>query len=161
MTSLFTFSTHSGKSRSLLTLYILHTLRHRQKSGYDILREIDEITAGEWTPSKGTLYPLLHQLANEGLIVAAPTGSRSRTGFMLTPAGQEILEKILAMSAESHKKMAHLRHLVLAIFGTGTCPVKGILFEIKMLVDDMPAGTEREVGEILEHCRDKLKKCVI
>jgi len=144
----------------LLALYILHTLQHRQKSGYDILREIDEITGGAWAPSKGTLYPLLHQLEAEGLIVAAPTQSRSRTGFALTPQGLDILEKIMEMSGESHKKMAHLRHLVLAIFGSRTCPVKGLLFEIKTLVCDMPPGTEKEVGVILERCRDELKKVI-
>jgi len=158
MTSLFKFSSQCGKSRSLLALYILHTLRQRQKSGYDILQEIEEMTGGEWIPSKGTLYPLLHQLESEGLIAAALTGSRARTGFALTPEGGEFLERIIAMSGESHKKMAHLRHLVFAIFGTGTCPVKGLLFEIKMLVDDMPPGNERRVGAILEHCRDELKK---
>lgn len=158
MTSLFKFSSQCGKSRSLLALYILHTLRQEQKSGYDILREIEEMTGGEWIPSKGTLYPLLHQLEEEGLIVAAPTGSRARTGFLLTAEGKEILARIMAMSTESHKKMTHLRHLVIAIFGSGSCPVKGLLFEIKMLVDDMPPGKERKIGEILEHCRDELKK---
>jgi len=159
MTSLFNFSSHCGKSRSLLALYILHTLQNRQKSGYDILREIEELTGGAWVPSKGTLYPLLHQLEAEGLITADPAaGNRARTGFALTPEGRETLKKIVAMSGEHHKKLAHFRHLLLAIFGGGTSPEMGLLFEIQMLVHDMPTGTEKEVGAILERCREELKK---
>ncbi|MCX6689489.1 MAG: PadR family transcriptional regulator [Methanoregula sp.] len=141
-------------------MYILHTLQHQQKSGYDILREIKEVTGGTWVPSKGTLYPLLHQLEAEGLIIVASTESRERTAFALTPQGLETLKKIIARGGEHYKKLAHFRHLILAILGSGTCQVTGLLFEIKMLVEDMPPGKEKVVGEILEDCRDKLKKVI-
>ena len=72
MTSLLQFASKSGRARSLLALYVLHSLDKSEKSGYDIMREIEKLTSGAWVPSKGTLYPLLHQLETEGLIVPAP-----------------------------------------------------------------------------------------
>ena len=54
MTSLLQFASKSGRTRSLLALYMLHSLDKSEKSGYDILREIEKLTDGAWVPSKGT-----------------------------------------------------------------------------------------------------------
>lgn len=160
MTSLLQFASKTGRARSLLALYVLHSLDKGEKSGYDIMREIEKLTSGAWVPSKGTLYPLLRQLETEGLIVPAPEreGSRARTGFMLTRAGRDTLKKIRAHSKEHHKKMDQYRHLITAIFGEFRSPGMDLLFEIKSIVDDMPKEKEQEAATILRRCRDELKE---
>lgn len=160
MTSLLQFASKSGRARSLLALYVLHSLDKGEKSGYDIMREIEKLTSSAWVPSKGTLYPLLRQLETEGLIVPAPEreGSRARTGFMLTRAGRDTLKKIRAHSKEHHKKMDQYRHLITAIFGEFRRPGMDLLFEIKSIVDDMPKEKEQEAATILRRCRDELKE---
>jgi DNA-binding PadR family transcriptional regulator len=162
MTSLLQFATKSGRARSLLALFVLHSLDKGEKSGYDIMREIEKLTSSAWVPSKGTLYPLLRQLETEGLIVPAPKSeggrARARTGFMLTRTGRDTLKKIRAHSKEHHKKMDHYRHLITAIFGEFRSPGMDVLFEIKSLVDGMPKEKEPEMIGILRHCRDDLKK---
>jgi len=160
MTSLLQFATKSGRARSLLALFVLHSLDKSEKSGYDIMREIEKLTSGAWVPSKGTLYPLLRQLETEGLIVPAPKREegRARTGFMLTRTGRDTLKKIRAHGKEHHKKMDHYRHLITAIFGEFRSPGMDVLFEIKSLVDGMPKEKEPEMIRILRHCRDDLKK---
>jgi DNA-binding PadR family transcriptional regulator len=158
MTSLPKYSSYQGKLPSFLAMYILHSLHQNPKSGYDLLREIREKTQGSWTPSKGTLYPLLHMLEDEQLIAIASVDKRSRTLFQLTPKGMERLTTLKEKGREHQKKMVLYKNLILDIFGTGKCSVKGLLFEIKNALDEIPPGTEVQATKILEQCRDDLKR---
>jgi len=163
MTSLLQFATKSGRARSLLALYVLHSLSRGEKSGYDILKEIGELTEGDWVPSKGTLYPLLHQLEEEGQIVSVPetTGARTRAVFTLTQLGTDTLRRIRAAHrGEHHKKMAQYGRVITAIFGDTHRPEMNRLFEIKRVLDEMPKEKKAEAEAILQRCRDELKECV-
>ncbi len=162
MTSLLAIPTTSGRTRSLLALYVLHSLDTGGKSGYDILSEIKTLTDGSWVPSKGTLYPLLHQLETEGLITSFQETrmARTRTVFTLARPGRETLRRIRAHSGEHHKKMAQYRQVITAIFGEHACPETSLLFEIKTLLDEVPKEKEHEAMKILRRCRDDLKKSV-
>src|SRR5271169_304358 len=106
MTSLLKFGSREGRERSLLALFILHSLTKSPKSGYDLLAEIREKTGGLWTPSKGTLYPVLHQLEEERLIAVIATGKRAKTTFEVTEDGRKALENVKERRREGHKKMA-------------------------------------------------------
>ncbi|MFA4877738.1 MAG: PadR family transcriptional regulator [Methanoregula sp.] len=158
MASLFRFSAHSGKERSLLALYILHTLREQPKSGYDLIKEIAEKTSGAWAPSKGTIYPLLRQLSGEELIVAVESGKRARVLFTVTEKGQATLDTIREMGRAHHRKMTRYRNLILAVFGGSEHSVKGLLFDIRGIIMEIPPGTEKEVIAVLENCRDNLHR---
>ena len=54
--------------------------------GYHIMRELNERTQGVWNPSPGSVYPLLHQMTDEGLLTSQDTDGRRV--FSLTEAGQ-------------------------------------------------------------------------
>jgi len=158
MTSLFRFSPNGGKERSLLALYILHTLQECPKSGYDLLKEITEKTGGTWAPSKGTIYPLLHQLEEEGLIEVVIIEKRAKTLFAVTLKGQTTLATTREMSREHHRKMKQYKNLLLTIFGGSEHSVKGLLFDIRAIVEDMPPGTEKQVITALERCYEDLRR---
>ncbi|MBW6461696.1 MAG: PadR family transcriptional regulator [DPANN group archaeon] len=51
-----------------MALYVLYTVKKDPKYGYEILSDIKLKCKDLWVPSKGTLYPLLNKLENEGLI---------------------------------------------------------------------------------------------
>lgn len=68
---------------------ILHLLSHGPKNGYQLMQDIADATAGEWTPSSGAIYPALAQLEDEGLIKASYV--EGRKAFDLTDAGREAL----------------------------------------------------------------------
>jgi DNA-binding PadR family transcriptional regulator len=158
MTSLLKFGTRNGKERSLLALFILHSLNKNPKSGYDLLREIKEKTGGLWAPSKGTLYPVLHQLEREHLIAVIATGRRAKTTFGATDHGREVLHTMKERGRESHRKMALYKNLIIDIFGGTRVNVKGLVFEIKNALDDLPPGREDSAVRILEQCLNDLKR---
>lgn len=45
--------------------------------GYQIIQEIAERSDGAWTPSPGSIYPTVSQLADEGLVRTEKTDGRS------------------------------------------------------------------------------------
>ena len=161
MTSLVHFAAGKNeRARSLLALYVIHSLAKGGKSGYDILKELGKLTEGSWVPSKGTLYPLLHQLEVEGQIVSvtATTGARARAVFCLTPVGRDTLRRIRAHSSEHHEKMAKYRQVLAAIFANTLRPEMNLLFEIRMALDELPKERKAEAAAILRRCRDDLTK---
>ncbi len=79
-----------------LALLILATLRDGPAHGYGIARTIERRTENALHLREGTLYPALHTLEHEGVIVSAwetPEGGRERKIYRLTPAGQKKLEE--------------------------------------------------------------------
>jgi len=65
---------------------ILALLTEQPMHGYQLIREIEERSGGDWKPSAGSVYPTLQLLADEGLIVAEET--EGRKVWSLTDSGR-------------------------------------------------------------------------
>jgi DNA-binding PadR family transcriptional regulator len=61
-------------------------LEEAPRTGYQLIQEITERSGGAWSPSPGSVYPVLSQLQDEGLV--APDASNDGRGFSLTDAGR-------------------------------------------------------------------------
>jgi DNA-binding PadR family transcriptional regulator len=66
---------------------VLALLAERPMHGYEMIKELDERTAGAWVPSAGSVYPTLQLLEDEGLVEGEESEGRRR--FSLTDAGRE------------------------------------------------------------------------
>jgi DNA-binding PadR family transcriptional regulator len=158
MTGLWTFASENGKERGLLALFILHSLNQQPKSGYELLKEIEEKTEGIWVPSKGTLYPILKQLEEEKLITVGETGKRSKTIFALTQNGEETLLTIRERKKESREKLLQFKNLLIDILGEEKITTEGLLFEIRDVIDDVAPTKKNQAAKILEQCLADLKR---
>ena len=69
---------------------LLALLEDRPMHGYDLIRELEERSAGAWRPSPGSIYPTLQMLEEEGLITGRDEDSKRV--FSLTDAGRTALE---------------------------------------------------------------------
>ncbi|AZZ56880.1 PadR family transcriptional regulator [Rathayibacter iranicus] len=65
---------------------VLALLAEQPMHGYQIIREIEERSGGDWKPSPGSVYPTLQLLADEGLISADEQNGRKT--YSLTEAGR-------------------------------------------------------------------------
>jgi DNA-binding PadR family transcriptional regulator len=157
MPGLWTFAAEGGRARGLIALFVLHSLNQRPKSGYELLKEIKEKTEGVWVPSKGTLYPILNQLEAEGLIKVGERGKRAKTVFELTPNGEETLRTIRARRKESHEKLLQVKNLLIEIFGEEMITVKGLLFEILDVIDDVAPTKKHHAIAIIEQSLADIK----
>ena len=78
---------HGGRRpRGDVRAAILVLLDEQPRNGYGIMQEIEERSAGAWRPSPGSVYPVLQQLEDEGLV--RPTESEERKLMQLTDAGR-------------------------------------------------------------------------
>ncbi|HXF31916.1 MAG TPA: PadR family transcriptional regulator [Solirubrobacterales bacterium] len=65
---------------------VLALLADRPMHGYEMIKEIEERSEGAWTPSAGSIYPMLQLLEDEGLIRGEDSDGKRR--FTLTDAGR-------------------------------------------------------------------------
>ncbi|ASU83460.1 PadR family transcriptional regulator [Nocardiopsis gilva YIM 90087] len=73
---------------------ILLLLAEEPRSGYEIIREGKERSNGAWRPSPGSVYPMLQQLEDEGLVrPAEASGGGRRRPFELTDEGHAYVEE--------------------------------------------------------------------
>lgn len=78
---------------SLSKLFILRVLHDRPMHGYDIARTVEQTTNGCCSPSEGTIYPVLREFEDSGLLVheAEVVSGRERKVYTLTDKGREAL----------------------------------------------------------------------
>ncbi|MDO5712145.1 MAG: helix-turn-helix transcriptional regulator [Micrococcales bacterium] len=74
-----------------LRLYLLALLEAGPRSGYDVIRALEDRFEGLYSPSAGTVYPRLAKLEEEGLIGRADEGRRSI--YTLLEPGREELDR--------------------------------------------------------------------
>ena len=69
---------------------VLLLLEEQPRNGYQLIQELAERSGGAWRPSPGSVYPVLSQLQDEGLV--EPDASNDGRGFALTTAGRAEVE---------------------------------------------------------------------
>ncbi|WP_426003535.1 PadR family transcriptional regulator [Paenarthrobacter sp. NyZ202] len=85
--SRFEKRTGTRAGRGELRTAILALLAERPMHGYQIIREIEERSGGDWKPSAGSVYPTLQLLADEGFVTSEEANGRKI--YSLTEAGRE------------------------------------------------------------------------
>ncbi len=78
------------------SLMVLAMLRERGRYGYDIARELEELSDRHLSFQYGTLYPILHKLEKKGLVKGVwehIEGERSRRLYVLTERGKADVER--------------------------------------------------------------------
>ena len=75
-----------GVARGDVRVAVLALLSEEPMHGYQIMSELADRSGGAWQPSPGSIYPLLQQLADEGLVES--TKADGRKVFGLTDAGE-------------------------------------------------------------------------
>jgi len=70
---------------------ILAVLADEPKHGYDVIRELEQRSGGNWSPSPGSVYPTLQMLEDEGLVTGEDQDGKKV--YSLTDAGRTELEE--------------------------------------------------------------------
>lgn len=114
-----------------LRLYLLAVLEAGPRSGYDVIRGLEDRFGGLYSPSAGTVYPRLAKLEEEGLVTRSDEGRRSL--YSLTAAGQaeldgrraELSELELSLDESAQRLAEQMRERV----RSGTADVRARLEE--------------------------------
>ena len=74
-----------------LRLIVLALLSERPRHGYDIIKALEELSSGIYSPSPGVVYPTLTYLEDTGYAEVASEGNKKV--YSITESGREHLEK--------------------------------------------------------------------
>lgn len=75
-----------------LRLLLLTLISQQPRHGYELIKAIEEMTAGSYAPSPGTVYPTLSLLEDEGAIREVASGDEPRKAYEATEKGREELD---------------------------------------------------------------------
>lgn len=87
-----------------LRLVILHLLTHNASHGYELMKEIETLTQGNYTPSPGVIYPTLDFLQDQQLIVISDEES-GRRKIAITAEGLRWLEENQSQLAQIQERI--------------------------------------------------------
>ncbi len=90
-----------------LHLLVLHLIHRQPRHGYEIIKQIEAMVGGEYTPSPGTIYPAL-TLLDEQDYVAASLDERGKKIYAVTGAGLAYLERHADAVHAMIETMSHL-----------------------------------------------------
>lgn len=146
--------------RGALRLLTLSLLAERPRHGYEVIKAIEHMVGGEYSPSPGVIYPTLTYLADLGLATDTELEG-GRKQYAITPAGQTELESqrveldnLLARlgtrrqqadargAPEIQRAMGNLRLALQLRFAQGA-PDKALTQQVAMLIDQAAVGIER------------------
>ncbi|MEL4871807.1 PadR family transcriptional regulator [Pantoea agglomerans] len=84
-----------------LRLVILDILTRNASHGYELIKEIENMTQGNYTPSPGVIYPTLDYLQDQAFITIKEE-ENGRKSITITVAGQQWLD-------ENQEQLAHIQ----------------------------------------------------
>ena len=101
-----------------LKLLALALIEQQPRHGYDIIKVLEEKTAGWYSPSPGTVYPTLTYLEEAGYITAEADGAKKL--YTITPEGRAhldqnrpfvdaVLERLASVGEKAERVRRHFR----------------------------------------------------
>lgn len=84
---MFPFRQFRFGRRGWLRPWVISVIGRSPKNGAEIIDDIEKVSYGGWRPSPGSVYPLLDELSQEGLIQKGPDGR-----YELTEKGRQEVE---------------------------------------------------------------------
>jgi PadR family transcriptional regulator PadR len=87
---------------SLKTIVLKVLKENGRMYGYEITRKVEELTSGQIKLTYGALYPVLHKLENDGVLVTEPENfnNRIRIYYSLTEKGHSVVEEKIREMAD-------------------------------------------------------------
>jgi len=157
MREIWKFAPENGKERGFLTILILHLLDREPQSGYDLLKEISEKTNGAWVPNKGTLYPILKSLEEEGQIQVKEIGKRSKRIYELTDSGKKTISDLRDKKDVSEARVNFFKKMHLEIFGEENISFINLMMNMRFYVEDLPKEKKEKAIEMINRTFKDIK----
>ena len=113
--------------RGFLKIVVLKALAEGPKSGYSLMKFVEEKTGSK--PSPGSMYPLLDVLKNESLVSVKSVGRTNE--FSLTAEGKQKLHAIEAKRAEFTNSFVEGMKVLSAMTGENMSVPAGVVESLR------------------------------
>jgi DNA-binding PadR family transcriptional regulator len=143
-----------------LKYLLLHLLKAEPRHGYDLIKAIEGMSAGLYSPSPGMIYPTLTLLADQGLIEELPA-EEGRRRYAITSAGLAALDDAKAQVTDVLDRLSELAEAVRA---DETQPLRRAFRNLKSAAGTRMAsdGADRDlalkIAEILDEAAQRIER---
>jgi DNA-binding PadR family transcriptional regulator len=144
-------------ARGGIRFAILGMLSDKPRHGYDIIREMEDMSGGLYSPSPGSIYPNLQALEDQDLVTSST--EEGKKVYAITEAGSAYLEQHKER-AESHRERWRTQ------WGGGQEGEAGetlkdihdAFYQVKAAVRDSAGDADRlkAIGEVLSEAAVKI-----
>ncbi|MEO6152264.1 MAG: PadR family transcriptional regulator [Croceibacterium sp.] len=146
-------------AREELRLLLLTLIAQQPRHGYDLIKALEELSGGHYSPSPGVIYPSLSLLADEGL-VAEQASEDQRRKFAITDAGTA---ELATSTGEAEQAMARLKGLAEQAERHRSPPVERAAFSLFAAVAQrLKQGGDGElphqIAEIIDEAVRKIER---
>ena len=154
-----------------LRYVILSLLEEKPHHGYELIKKLEDLSSGAYTPSPGVIYPTLTFL-EEGGFASASTEDNKKL-YTITPEGKalvkenlDFVQEILARFAMAGERMSRLKQMMgreemmdvakreLSSIRRSMHALKAELFSFV----DANKETKQKVAEIIDRAADEIRK---
>jgi DNA-binding PadR family transcriptional regulator len=98
-----------------LRYVILHLLDEKPRHGYEVIKALEELSSGAYSPSPGSIYPTLTFLEEGGF--ASATIDENKKLYAITAQGRVLLkenrafvDELMARFAHASERLSRLKH---------------------------------------------------
>jgi DNA-binding PadR family transcriptional regulator len=120
--------------KGLLKMLILKIATMRATTGVEIMEEVPRMTNNVWSPSPGSVYYLLGEMEEAGLLIHVPTGETGIKRYVSSEKGKLNLENFkLDAQKNLYKQMIMLKVLSdLADYGAVSDAISSLTKKIEV-----------------------------
>ena len=98
--------------KGLLKMLILKISSTKPVTGVEIMEDVPKMTENLWSPSPGSVYYLLGEMEEDGLIIRVPTGEPGVKRYVSSDKGKLTLDTFrLDIKRNLHRQLVMLRVL--------------------------------------------------
>ncbi len=98
--------------KGLLRMLMLKIASSKPVTGVEIMEEVPEMTENLWSPSPGSVYYLLGEMEEHGLVIQVPTGEMGVKRYVSSEKGKLALASFkLDAQKNLHRQLIMLRVL--------------------------------------------------
>jgi DNA-binding PadR family transcriptional regulator len=139
-----------------LRLLTLGLIEEAPRHGYEIIKALKARFQGAYSPSPGSIYPILQALHEAGLVTSQSFGPRR--SFSITPAGRAYLaenapefERIKAQLEEASAPIGN------SALGAAIAELRAAIFE-KMRGGGLSPERAEKLGELLRRAKEEIER---
>jgi DNA-binding PadR family transcriptional regulator len=92
--------------RAFLKYIVLKIIKENPTHGYEIIKTVELRSNGRWTPSTGSIYPILESLESNGFIQSEEIDRKKV--YAITPRGKEALDRMTQKKMELLNEMSRI-----------------------------------------------------
>jgi len=133
--------------KGTLKLLILEALNDKPMHAYEIIKSIEKKFHGIYKPSPGSLYPVLKQLIESGMITVEEKDDKKI--YIITDKGKEAFNKMKTEMKNVFTKNNQYRKLVNQLFEIGLIIYN---FRYKLSEEDY-----KKINNIINGCKNEIE----